>query len=228
MLRERFRTGEKRGVRGEGTARDEVNLIGEFEAPQRNTSDENNIIYISLNIFWGKFMELDDRGDFPRPTPRLENTRDPTARNSYGLDASVLREHTYGPVGHISEIVHLRLREFVDLAPQTSVNEVFAAFETVSLEFRPAMTPMGTWVKGGVEGLLCPVKRDVASDLVFSTKLGAKEIVARSETGSGQELSRLVSEAIGTGVNEIVTNPKTLVRKRLSIFISANNSTHDR
>jgi len=123
-----------------------VNFIGELEAPQRDPSDENDVIQISLYIFRGEFMQLDDSGHLPGPAPRLEDTSDPTTRNLDGLNASVLSEDPYGLVGHVSESGHFRLWKVVDLTPQGRVDEVLAALETVALELLPAMPPMGTCV----------------------------------------------------------------------------------
>lgn len=66
----------------------------------------------------------------------------------------------------------------------------------------------------------------ICRDLIFFTKLGPEEVVAKSEARSRQELPRLVAKAIGVGMGEVVADPNALVVVTFPISIRTNDSAH--
>ncbi len=192
--REEIRLGAR--AREENTSGDKVNLICELETLQGDSRNENDVVDIPLNVFRGKLVELDDGGDFPRPTPRSEHACDPRARDRHWVDAAILGDHGYGIISNLCKNGQLRLRKIVDLAPQSGVNELFAALQTVATENLPAMAAVRAWVKGWVERLVFPILGDIFRHFVFLPELVAHEIEPLSDARGRNESVGLVSQSV--------------------------------
>ncbi len=98
-------TEERERERGEGrgTTRGEVDLVSELEAIEGDARDEDEVIHIALDVMRGEFVQLDDRGDLPRPTPRGEHATNPPLGDLDRLNASLLGQDGDGLVRDGSE-----------------------------------------------------------------------------------------------------------------------------
>ena len=202
-----------------------MNLVSELEALKGDTSDMNEIIDISGDVVWGELVQLDDGGDFPRPAPGLEDAIDPLLGDDQRVQTTLFSDNLNDLIRHCRENWKLGVRMVVDLFPKSCTNGITTIrIPTVAREFVPSLSPMGTWVKRGVAGLLLPINDIISSQLILCAQLRSKEVVAEGNTSRRMENTRLVPQLIGIG--HVSANPDALIIEGFSFSIGALLGTH--